>query len=60
VLKQGVRPRAIDAAERSLVKRGLIRVDEHGIQLTPKGLKVTGRACPRIDLPPWDNRAIYR
>lgn len=60
VLKQGVSSRAIDAAERALSKRGLIRVDEKGIALTAKGLKLTNRACPRIDLPPWDNRAIYK
>jgi len=64
VRKQGVSPGEIDRAERSLVKRGLLARggarSSATIALTQKGLKLTGRACPRVDLPPWDNRAVYR
>ncbi len=64
VRKQGVTPREIDKAERILVRRGLVELSygtkASTLRLTPKGLKLTGRACPRIDLPPWDNRAVYK
>ncbi len=64
VRKQGVSPSEIDRAEKTLVKRGLIvrggQRSGASIALTEKGLRVTGRACPRIDLPPWDNRAVYQ
>ena len=62
VLKQGVHPRAIDAAEKSLARRGLVEIGKNrdGIALTNKGLKLTNRACPRVELPPWDNPKVYR
>lgn len=64
VRKQGVSPAEIDRAEKTLVKRGLLARGGaragSTLALTAKGLRLTGRACPRIELPPWDNRAVYR
>jgi hypothetical protein len=53
--KQGVTPRELDKAERSLVKGGLVSRPRAGeIALTGKGVTVSSRACRNVELPPWD------
>lgn len=62
--KQDLLPSEMDKAERSLVKAGLI---ERGgknmgasLKLTPKGVTVSGRACRKVELPPWDATKSFR
>lgn len=55
--KQGLTPSEIDRAERQLIRAGLVQLSGQrmgkAIGLTPKGLKVSARACPYVHLPPW-------
>ena len=58
--KQGVTPAELDAAERALVKGGLLRKPGKGsVALTIKGLKIANRACRRVKLPPWNPQANF-
>lgn len=58
VRKQGFSPAEIDRAERTLIKRGLLRRggarSGSSLALTERGFKITSRACPRVSLAPWD------
>lgn len=61
--KQGITPRELDAAERALVRRGLVhkRGKRSGaaIGLTEKGLKLSTRVCRSVSLTPWDAKATF-
>lgn len=59
--KQGVTPRELNAAERTLVKSGLVTRPRAGvIALTEKGIKVSSRACKTVTLAPWDHKATFK
>lgn len=59
--KQGVSPQALDKAERSLVREGLLRKPRRGeIALTELGVKMSRGTCERLKLPPWDWEASYK
>jgi hypothetical protein len=61
--KQGITPRELDAAERSLVRRGLAhkagKRSGAAIGLTEKGLKLSSRVCRGVSLAPWDAKATF-
>lgn len=57
---QGITPRELDAAERKLVKKGLVARPRRGvIALTEKGLKLSSRVCRGVSLAPWDAKATF-
>jgi DNA-binding MarR family transcriptional regulator len=55
--KQGLTPADMDRAERQLIRAGLVQRSGKrmgaAIVLTPKGMRVSARACPYVHLPPW-------
>jgi hypothetical protein len=58
--RQGITPRELDKAERSLVKRGLASRPRKGsIALTEKGVKLSSRVCQSVSLAPWDAKATF-
>lgn len=61
--RQGVSPRELDRAERSLVRQGYISKRSDGaaaLALTERGLKFSRDLCRGVELPPWDWKATYR
>lgn len=62
--QQGHSPAALDKAERSLIKRGLLARGGGKIHptvlLTVKGATVSKRACPAVSLSPWKAREFGR
>nr|PZN18209.1 MAG: hypothetical protein DIU80_23250 [Chloroflexota bacterium] len=57
---QGLTPAELDKAERALVRRGYITKPRRGVvALTPRGAKVSRKACYRVQLTPWNWEASY-
>jgi hypothetical protein len=58
--KQGITSDELDAAERAMVKGGLImRPRPSAIALTERGLKLSSRVCQGVTLAPWDAKATF-
>lgn len=61
VARKQATPRALDKAERQLVKAGLISRPRKGaIAMTDKGYKLSEGMCKGVSLEPWDWKASYR